>query len=91
MRKILAFLIIFMLLFSVFFEAFEAHHECDGEDCAICLCLDSVSNILSGLKTAAGPAAVPVLTVIFLAALSVIENRKMSHATPIDLRTQMNN
>lgn len=91
MKRLLAFLIIFILLFSVFFEAFEAHHDCEGEDCEICLALEACANLTQDIRTGAS-AAVPVsIFVLFIAASMACASRSMPHITPVDLRIQMNN
>lgn len=50
---ILSLAIVFVLLFSVFYIAKEAHHTCVGDNCPICqeieVCLQALNNIGSAL------------------------------------------
>lgn len=93
-RKIIAgtlsFMMLFAFLFSVVFISVEADHDCEGEHCEICQCIDMC---LTVLKTT-GIAAVTFF------ALSVFERQKemichleniMCHKTPTDLKIQLNN
>ncbi len=43
---IMAALLLFLILFSVFYEALEADHECCGEDCPICAMLIQCENLI---------------------------------------------
>ncbi len=38
-RKALGVFMVLSLLCAFIFIAFEAHHECEGEQCPICACL----------------------------------------------------
>ncbi len=39
-------LMLLIMLLSVFFIAVEAVHDCSGEDCPICICIEQCENIL---------------------------------------------
>lgn len=41
------------LLFSVLFLVVEAHHDCDGDDCAICALITVCEDLLQKLSLAA--------------------------------------
>ncbi len=67
----LGLLLLALVLFSSFYIAAEADHDCAGEDCAICLCIRLCESAL--LKLGSGilvriAAAVPAL--LFLAAVA---------------------
>ena len=38
--------LLFLVLFAVFFEAFETEHECSGEDCPVCAFLIQCENMI---------------------------------------------
>ena len=63
---VLIVLVLFVMLFSVFYIAVEAGHDCSGEDCEICLCLHHCESLLRQLRFGA------VLCVALLAAAPVI-------------------
>ncbi|MGN0730189.1 hypothetical protein [Treponema sp.] len=39
--------LVFLVLFSVVFVSFEKNHECEGEDCPVCLCINITTRNLS--------------------------------------------
>ncbi len=43
----IASLLLISVLFFAFFIATEVAHDCEGEDCAICSCIESCENLLS--------------------------------------------
>ena len=51
---LLAAVLALVLLFSVFFIAFESHHDCCGDDCAICAGLQFCGNLLRQLLLTVG-------------------------------------
>lgn len=62
------------VLFSAFYIAAEADHDCCGEDCRICVCLRQCRNTLQrfGIGAAARHAAALPVTVLLFAAMIVI-------------------
>lgn len=59
-------LLVFVMLFSAFYIAAEAGHDCAGEDCRICRQIAVCRNTLNALGLAAAAAGI-----VFLAASSV--------------------
>ena len=49
----LALLLAFVMLFSVLYIAFEADHNCCGEDCAVCAQIHACEDLLRNLLAAA--------------------------------------
>ena len=43
---IMGILMLFIVLFSAFYIAAEADHDCTGEDCPICACIQQCENTL---------------------------------------------
>ncbi len=88
---ILALALLAVVLFSAFYLAAEAEHDCAGEDCPICACIRQCESILRGLGdgTALRSAAVaPVILVLIAAAFSaaaVLRN------TPVSGKVRLNN
>ena len=60
----LGLLLLVLLLFSSFYIAAEADHDCAGEDCAICVCIRLCESTLRVLGS-----GVPVLTAAAVPAL----------------------
>lgn len=88
---IMGLVMLIIVLFSAFFIAAEADHDCTGEDCPICACIGQCENMLRGIGdgTAAPLSAViPVLLILFFAALLVAE---FSQETLITKKVRLNN
>lgn len=43
---IIGLMMLFVMLFSAFYMAAEADHDCSGEDCPICACIQQCENTL---------------------------------------------
>ena len=63
--------LLFLVLFAVFFEAFETEHDCSGEDCPVCAFLIQCENMI---RTAGScvPAAVCLYLAVMLAGTAVL-------------------
>ena len=86
-----AFAVAFVLLFSLALLALEADHDCSGEDCQICCCIQNCENLLRQL---AGALTVSVAIAVFLDFLSIAcDNlaKKMIACTPITLKDKLSN
>ncbi len=88
---IMGLMMLIIVLFSAFFIAAEADHDCTGEDCPVCACIQQCENTLRGIGdgTAAQlSAVVPVFFLLFFAALFVAE---FSQETLITRKVRLNN
>ena len=90
---ILAFLVLSVLLFSAFFIAFEAHHDCSGEDdCSICFCIDecgkAILQVLFGYSSAVRTAV--SLFLLLLTAAAVHYVAVLTYETPVSRKVQLN-
>lgn len=88
---ILACVLAFIMLFSVFFIALEAEHDCHGEDCAICAVLSLCENALRQLVSIGAAAA--ILTLIRLVCFLAGEQYVVHHgvSTLITLKVKLSN
>ncbi|MBR4731218.1 MAG: hypothetical protein IK081_00455 [Lachnospiraceae bacterium] len=78
------------VLFMFSFMAYESGHECSGEDCEICFCLDACIQLVNNVKDGAVLAG-------FLCVLAAIFGRKPAAAddvfgigTPVSRRVRLN-
>lgn len=88
---VMGLMMLVIVLFSAFYIAAEADHDCTGEDCPICACIGQCENMLRG--TGDGTAAqlsagIPVLFILLFAALFVSE---LSRETPVSVKVRLNN
>lgn len=84
-------LMIIVMLFSAFYISAETGHDCIGEDCPICACVQQCENILH--KIGGGlyfmvSAIVPVICVFICAFLFATACQKQ---TLISIKIRMNN
>ena len=89
-KKALGVVVMLSVLCALLFIAFEAHHECEGENCPICACLEECVRTVRGLGE-----SLPVLSacvVIYIAAVfvSLAESRELIFNTPILFKVRMN-
>ena len=88
---ILGLTLLAVVLLSSFCIAIEAHHDCTGEDCPVCVCLQHCANTLRQLGESSVlliGAIVPVL-VFFLAAITL--GLAVLSETPVSRKVRLNN
>lgn len=84
-------MILVVVLFSSFYIAYEADHNCTGKDCSVCTCIQKCENTLRqiGNGIAAGISAViPVLRILFTAFLITFI---FSQETLVSQKIRLNN
>ncbi len=88
---IMAAVMLMIVLFSSFFIAAHADHECDGRDCPVCACIQQCEKNLRGFgdgMTAGISAVMPLL--VFLLSVS-IPVCSLTGATPVSQKVRLNN
>ena len=88
---IMGLILLVIVLFSAFYIAAEADHDCCGGDCPICACIHQCENNLRviGDGTAVRSAAVvPVIHILFAAAFVITA---VSHDTIVSRKVRLNN
>ena len=88
---IMSIMLLVIVLFSSFYIAAEADHDCTGEDCPICACIQQCDNTLRRIgngSAAQSSAVVPVLFILFVSALFVAE---FSQETLVSRKVRLNN
>ena len=80
-----------IVLFSSFYIAAEADHDCIGEDCLICACIQQCEDTLRGMAngTSSRPAFVAPVMLLFLAAAFVISS--VSSNTLVSQKVRLDN
>ncbi|MBQ2101109.1 MAG: hypothetical protein II477_08565 [Lachnospiraceae bacterium] len=79
------------VLFMFFFMAVESGHDCAGEDCEICYCLEACESVFGSLKLF--DAFFIVLGIICASLIGVIAyaDPSLGHTTPILQKVRLNN
>ncbi len=88
---IMGLMMLILVLFSAFYIAAEADHDCCGEDCQICACIHQCENTLRGIGdgTSARFAAIAPVILVLLAAVFVIA--AVSQDTLVSRKVRLNN
>lgn len=91
MAAVMAFAVVFVMLWSSFYIAAESDHECTGENCPICeqisVCYNTIRTISSGI--AAAVAAV-LLSCTFSRTV-LLYNEETPRCTPVSLKVKLLN
>ncbi|MCR5005884.1 MAG: hypothetical protein K6A77_08250 [Clostridiales bacterium] len=67
---IMGLMMLFFVLFSALFIVVEADHECTGEDCPICLCIEQCEELMRQIGT--GIKVMAMAVIISLGVLSAV-------------------
>ena len=90
LKAVLGVVLILSFILTLFFIAAEAHHECSGEDCPICICLDECVNTVKGFCN-----SLPILSAVLAAFTAVVlcsfvVSKELVFNTPILTKVRMN-
>lgn len=87
----MAVMMLVVMLFSSFFIAAHADHDCTGEDCPICACIQQCENTIRGIGssiTAESAVIIPVLISLLIISLGV---PSFQRDTPVSAKIRLNN
>ena len=82
---------IFVLLFSSFYTAFEAGHDCTGDDCPICFSIEWCENLIRTLTGLTAACLAAILFIRFILSVGLPEFCRLCYATPIERKVRLNN
>lgn len=88
------FLILVVLLFllvSTYFIAYEADHECTGEDCPVCALLQISENSLRQLGSGVPAAAAASSLFVLILVMQIFTDESVALPTPVSRKTRLNN
>lgn len=88
------FLILVLLLFlfvSTYFIAYEADHECTGEDCPVCALIQMSENSLRQLGSGASAAAAVSSLFILILVMQTCTGDSITLPTPVSRKIRLNN
>lgn len=95
-RKIAASLtvmvLLFVMLFSISYVTLESDHDCCGEECHVCECLEACGNALRLVRTGSGTAAHSAISAyaIFFAITVVFATAVFGKETPVSDKIRLN-
>lgn len=88
---ITAIAMLLVVLLAGIFIALEADHECEGEDCPICECLEQCRATLHQLGTAAVAGKAMLFPILLLIVSGIHLVRVVRKETPVSIKVQLNN
>lgn len=95
-RKIAASLtvtvLLFVMLFSISYVTLESDHDCCGEECHICECLEACGNALRLVRTGSGTAAHAAIasSAVFFVITIVFASAVIGKETPVSDKIRLN-
>ncbi|MBR6004542.1 MAG: hypothetical protein IK068_07470 [Lachnospiraceae bacterium] len=89
-KALVASVLVLSLMLSLSFVAFEAHHDCEGEDCPICICLEECVNTIKGFCDSLPILSAFVAVILTVALCSFVESKELVFNTPISIKVRMN-
>ncbi len=87
---IVAAMVLFVVLFSAFFIVSHADHDCTGEDCPVCACMQQCENILHGVDEGSIYAASGILPVILIVGFILASFCIVISDTPVSAKVRIN-
>ena len=88
---IMVLLMLVAMLFSAFYIAAEADHECMGEDCPICACIQQCENTLHHFGDRLAVQVAIIVPVIFILISAILLSVDFAQETPISKKVRLNN
>ena len=88
---ITAIAMLLVILLAGIFIALEADHECEGEDCPICECLEQCQATLHQLGSVTVTSKAVLFPVLLLIVSGIHFARVIRRETPVSIKVQLNN
>ena len=87
----MALMVLVVMLFSAYFVVTHADHDCCGEDCPVCACLQQCEKLIHGTDGSIHLSVAGVLPVILLMGSALISYCVFFSDTPVSTKVRMNN
>ena len=88
---IMAIMVLFVVLFSAFFIVSHADHDCSGEDCPVCACIQQCENILHGADGNLVFANAGFMPLVLVIGSILVSYCVVISGTPVSAKVRMNN
>jgi hypothetical protein len=87
----MAVMILFVMMFSAIFIVFHTDHDCTGEDCPVCACLQQCENILHGAGDGSQFTASGIIPFVLITGFILVSSSIVISDTPVSAKVRMNN
>ncbi|MCR4739541.1 MAG: hypothetical protein K5886_04680 [Lachnospiraceae bacterium] len=88
---IMTFIMLVLVLFSSLFIALHADHDCTGEDCPICACIQQCENNIRGAGSDITAASAVIMYVLAAFSLMSFAVSSFQPDTPVSVKVRLNN
>ncbi len=88
---IMALMMLLVLLCSVSAIAFEADHDCCGDDCPICECIEQCENVLRQVGSGAVTAIISIIPFALTGTIVIFCLNFFRNETPVSMKIRLNN
>ena len=88
---IISLMMLAIVLFSAFYIAVETDHDCCGEDCLICACIQLCENTLRVFSSAEAIHLSVIIPVLFVLLITAILSAAIPQETPVSSKVRLNN
>ncbi|MCR4591514.1 MAG: hypothetical protein K5668_11945 [Lachnospiraceae bacterium] len=88
---IMAAMMLFAVMFSVFFITVHADHDCTGEDCPVCAVIHQCENIIHGLGDGGAAVSAVLIPIAALSLFVSIHACFFAGDTPVSRKVRLNN
>ncbi|MBR1798130.1 MAG: hypothetical protein IJ757_09030 [Clostridiales bacterium] len=88
---IITFLMIIFVLFGYFLVALESEHDCIGEECLICECIEQCESILINFGRSVALKLILAVPLIICLLKTLISITRYADTTPVSQKVQLNN
>ena len=88
---IMGLMMLLIVLFSAFYIAAEADHDCEGEHCSVCACIQQCKNVLRGIGGCAAPQLSFIAPALFAFLFAAVFAAEITQKTLVAERIRLNN
>ncbi len=88
---VMAVMMLVIMLFSSLFIAAHADHDCTGEDCPVCACIQQCENTIQGMGSGISFMSAEMLPVFLLLLLISFVVPSFRQDTPVSAKVRLNN
>ena len=88
---IMAVMMLIVVLFSSFYIASHADHECTGEDCPICACIQQCENNIRGIGSGVATISAVIIPVFIAFQFISYGVSLFRLSTPVSAKVRLNN
>ncbi len=88
---IMAAMILLVMMFSAIFIVSHTDHDCTGEDCPVCACLQQCENILHGAGDGSRVTVSGIIPIVLITGFILVSYGIVISDTPVSAKVRMNN